>query len=171
MKLLKFASVFLFSIALFSCNVLAAQDLKLTAQDSLEHSKISFEKKGLSKQEFEKFREELKSNPVKALEDRKAKIESAVKEGKLPKEKADKMIEHINKTISSVKEFDKLSVAQKKEKLKKDFNEAIEKKIEKGRIDKDKADALIKDFGNKIDKWDGKGYPQFDFRGPKGIKN
>ncbi len=170
MKLLKFSAAFVLLTALFSCNVLAAGALQPGVQRVAEH-RVNFEKKGISKQEFEKFREELKNNPVKALEDRKAKIESAVKEGKLPREKADKMIDHINKTISSVKEFDKLSVTQKKEKLKKDFNAMIEKKIEKGRIDKDKADALIKDFGDKIEKWDGKGYPQFNFMGPKGINN
>lgn len=170
MKLLKFSAAFVLLTALFSCNVLAAGALQPGVQHVAEH-RVNFEKKGISKQEFEKFREELKNNPVKALEDRKAKIESAVKEGKLPREKADKMIDHINKTISSVKEFDKLSITQKKEKLKKDFNAMIEKKIEKGRIDKDKADALIKDFGDKIEKWDGKGYPQFNFMGPKGINN
>lgn len=170
MKLLKFTAVFALSIALFSCNVLAAGGVKPVVQHVAEH-KVNFEEKSLSKQEFEKFREEMKNNPVKALEDRKAKIESAVKEGKLPREKADQMIDHINKTISSVKEFDKLSVTQKKEKLKKDFNASIEKKIEKGRIDKDKADALIKDFCDKIEKWDGKGYPQFNFIGPKGINH
>lgn len=170
MKLLKFSAVFMLSAALFSCNVLASGELQPVAQNVAEHI-VHFEKKGLSRQEFEKFSEELKNNPVKALEDRKAEIESAVKEGKLPREKADKMIDHINKIISSVKDFDKLSVTQKKEKLKKDFNTIIEKKIEKGYINKDKADALIKDFGDKIEKWDGKGYPQFNFIGPKGINN
>lgn len=106
-------------------------------------------------------------NPVNALEKKKQHIQSLVKEGKLTKEKADKIISRIDSRIKAVKEFDKLTLTEKKQKLKDTLRSNLEKRQRAGRLTREKMDEIISEFDKKIDAWDGKGYPGFFFgKGP-----
>jgi len=98
-------------------------------------------------------------DPVKALERKKEKIQSLLKEGKISKEKADALISKIDEKIKKIEEFNKLPLEQKKEKLISKFKSYTERKVKEGKLTREKADELIKDFTERIQKWDGKGYP------------
>ena len=106
-------------------------------------------------------------DPIKALENKKEKINTLLKENKISKEKADAMIARIDAKLKKINEFNKLAPQQKKEKLINDFKSVIEKRIKDGRLDRNKGDELIKDFTEKVNNWDGKGYPMFHKRGFK----
>lgn len=107
-------------------------------------------------------------DPVKLLESKKARIQDKLKEGKIPQEKADLITKKIDARIQKVKEFDKLSVQQKKDMLKSDFKASLDKRVKEGKVDQGKADELFKKFTDKVNQWDGKGYPRFFSKGLSG---
>ncbi len=107
-------------------------------------------------------------DPLKRLQEKREKIQSLLKEGKITKEKADSITSRIDSKIKKIEEFNKLSPEQKKEKLMNDFKERLEKKVKDGRLTRGKADSMLKEFTEKVQKWDGNGYPGFL---GKGLKN
>lgn len=109
-------------------------------------------------------------DPLKALECRKEKVKALQKEGRITKAEADEMIARIDAKIARVKEFEKLTVPQKKAKLVEDFRAAIGGKVKAGKLTQERADAMIREFTEEVDKWDGKGYPRLPgkwFRGDR----
>lgn len=119
---------------------------------------------GITKQNCENFRKD----PVKALENKKEKIQSMLKEGKITKEKADAITARINVRIHEINEFNKLTIQQKKTKLINDFRTSVENKVKEGKLTKEKANVMLKDYSDKLNKWDGSGYPKVHGKGFKG---
>lgn len=118
--------------------------------------------------------DEFRKDPVKALEAKKAKIQTLLKEGKITKEKAEEITARIDTKIKEIESFNKLSLQQKKDKLISDCRSYVEKQVKEGKLDRAKADELIKKYTEKINKWDGSGYPKYHsersehrFKGPK----
>ncbi|MDI3312482.1 MAG: hypothetical protein QJR05_13800, partial [Thermoanaerobacterium sp.] len=108
-----------------------------------------------------------KVDPIKRLEDIKAKVTEKYNQGKISKEKYDNMISKINEKEQYIKGLNSLTLSQKRQKLISDFTAAINKKVQSGRITQDKANELIKKYTDKVNKWDGTGFPP----GMKGFKN
>lgn len=111
-----------------------------------------------------KSKDKKQQDPIKELQSKKEWIQLQLKDGKISKEKATKIIAAIDARIKEVEEFNKLTPEQKKEKLIKDFNRKIETKVRDGKIPQDKADELIKMHSDKVNQWDGNGYPMFGKR-------
>ncbi|HEX9061058.1 MAG TPA: hypothetical protein VF941_12835, partial [Clostridia bacterium] len=95
-------------------------------------------------------------DPVKGLENAKARIQELVKAGKLTQDKADKEIAQIDAKIKEIKDFNALTLDQKKAKLISDYKASIQKMVTAGKLTQDKADQMIKNYTDKINKWDGK---------------
>lgn len=106
-------------------------------------------------------------DPIKALENRKAKVQSLLKEGKITKEKADKITARIDEKIKTINEFNKLTPDQKRAKLTEDFKTFMAKKVKEGKLTQEQADERIKAFNEKVKQWDGTGYPHFFKKGMK----
>ena len=98
-------------------------------------------------------------DPVKALECRKAKIQSMLKAGEITKEEAAEKTARIDARIAKINEFNKLTLPQKKAKLIEDFKASVNNKVKDGRITQEKADTLTREFNEMIGNWDGNGYP------------
>jgi len=106
-------------------------------------------------------------DPLKRLANRKENINKKYKEGKITKEKADELTQKINKHIAKVKEFNSLSLPQKKEHLSAKFKAHIEKQIIDGKIAKGEGEKIIKDFNTKLNNWNGKEFPGFMHKSAK----
>jgi lipoate-protein ligase A len=115
--------------------------------------------------------ERRQEDPIKALENKKEQIQSRLKEGKITTEKADAITARIDTKIREIQEFNKLSVPQKKDKLIREFKARMDKKVSEGRLTQDKADELIKNYTEKVNQWDGQGYPKFGKKGCFGKKH
>jgi len=146
--------------ALIAIGVMAVSPAFAAADESSFFSKIEAEEK-LAVTESEDIRDK---DPIKFLEKKKARIQALLKEGKIEKEKADAIIKRIDERIKKLKEFNKLTTAQKKEKLIQEFKAKIAEKVKAGKLTKEKGDELIKKYTEKVEKWDGKGYPDFHHR-------
>lgn len=96
---------------------------------------------------------------LQKLENRKVKIQEKVSEGKISTEKANKIKARIDQRINKVKEISKLSPDKKKAALIADFKELMNKKVQNNRLTKEEADTLIKKYTEKVNSWDGNGYP------------
>lgn len=107
-----------------------------------------------------------KVDPIKKLEDIKAKVTEKYNQGKISKEKYDNMISKINEKEQYIKELNSLTLSQKRQKLISDFTANLNKKVQSGKILQDKANELIKKYTDKVNKWDGTGFPP----GMKGFK-
>lgn len=106
-------------------------------------------------------------DPLKRLEGRKENIQKEYKEGKITKEKADELTEKIDKHITKIKEFNSLSLPEKKEQLSKKVKSHVDQEIKDGEITKDEGEKIIKDFNKDLENWDGKGFPEFIGKGNK----
>lgn len=111
-----------------------------------------------------KHMEEFKKDPVKFLEEKKSRILKLQKEGRIDKDAAKKAIEKIDKKIEEIKEFQKLPVEKKRETVISKYKERMDELIRKGKITKEEAEKKTKEFVEKINKWDGTGYPMFHER-------
>lgn len=105
--------------------------------------------------------EEFVKDPLGTLENRKSEIQKLLKEGKIPKEKAEAIIKKIDAGIAEVKEFNGLTLEQKRKKLLKDCRDYLDSLVEKGELEREEADRIYKEYADKIGKWDGTGYPKF----------
>ncbi len=122
--------------------------------------------KGIIKKNNEKQRKEhkdskKKEDPIKILKERKKKIESLRKEGKISDEKAKELTKKINERIKKVEEFKKLPLNKKKELLLQSFKVKLDSLLKAGEITQEQADEILKEFLEKLEKWDGSGYPGF----------
>lgn len=134
----------------------------------LNGSAIFTESEQHFKKGFEQKHEEFDKDPIKMLERRKEKIKLLLEEGKIDKKEADEITARIDLKIKEIQSFNKLSLQKKKEKLVNDCRAAVEKRVQEGKLDRSKADTIIKNYTEKINKWDGNGYPQFHSKRFKG---
>ncbi len=102
---------------------------------------------------------DFEKDPVKALECRKAKVQSMLKEGRITKEEAAEKIVRIDAAIAKINEFNKLALPQKKAKLMEEFKTSVNSRVKDGRITREKGDAMTREFNEMITNWDGNGYP------------
>lgn len=121
------------------------------------------DKDRLGKKDFKKSKDKFSSDqdPIKALEHKKERVQVKLKEGKITKEKANEIIARIDARIKKIQDFNKLTLQQKKDKLISDFKAHMDKKVKGGKLSRDKADELIKMHTEKVNQWDGNGYPKF----------
>ncbi len=110
---------------------------------------------------------DFEKDPVKALECRKAKVQSMLKSGEITKEEANEITARLDAKIAKVKEFNKLTLPQKKAKLVEDFKAAIDSKVKEGRLTKEEAAEMTKMFNEKVAEWDGNGLPKMHGKGFK----
>ncbi|HEX3028412.1 MAG TPA: hypothetical protein VHT34_03695 [Clostridia bacterium] len=103
----------------------------------------------------------IKTDPEKWLEAKKAEIQKKLSEGKITKEEADRAIARIDAITAKINEFNKLSPAEKKEKVIRDFTAHMEKAVQEGRLTREEANKKLSEFKDRIGKWDGNGYPPF----------
>lgn len=100
-----------------------------------------------------------KIDPIQRLENIKAKVTEKYNEGKISKDKYDSIIAKINNMEQKINDFNKLTLDQKRQKLISDYTAAVNKKVQSGKITQDKANELIKNYTDKVNKWDGTGFP------------
>ncbi len=100
-------------------------------------------------------------DPIKALECKKERVLKLYQDGKLTKEKADEIVAKIDNKILEIKDFQKLPLDQKKEKLLKDCETRLNEMVKNGKMDQKTAEDKFKDYVEKINSWDGTGYPRF----------
>ncbi|WHE06758.1 hypothetical protein PGH24_11530 [Thermoanaerobacterium thermosaccharolyticum] len=100
-----------------------------------------------------------KVDPIQRLENIKAKVTEKYNEGKISKDKYDSIIAKINNMEQQINDFNKLTLDQKRQKLISDYTAAVNKKVQSGKITQDKANELIKNYTDKVNKWDGTGLP------------
>jgi hypothetical protein len=110
-------------------------------------------------------------DPVKMLENMKKELQTKVRNGEITKEKAEAITGKINAKIKEIKEFDKLTLPEKKSKLTSSFKSFIEEKVKSGKLTREKADELLKKHTERIKEWDGTGYPMLRGKGLKLHKN
>lgn len=169
MKVLGVITAFVLSVCLLAAPVAAAPESvgapdgnKLQPQVKTEDK----EHKDWGKKEFKKISPSSKElDPVKALQARKEKVQEYLKEGKITKDKADAINAKIDSKIKAIQEFNKLTLPQKKDKLKSDIKAAVEKKVKDGKLTQDKANEVIKEYNEKVENWDGTGRPPFFKKG------
>lgn len=101
------------------------------------------------------------NDPIKVLESLKENIQEKLEAGKISEEKAEFLNARIEKRIKEVRDFNKLSLEEKKSKLISDLESRLNKKVLKERIPQEKADEILKTETEKIQNWDGKSYPEF----------
>ncbi len=99
-------------------------------------------------------------DPIKRLEAKKEKVERLLKEGKLTKEQANDILKRIDDRIAEVKEFQKLPLEQKKEKVLNDLRTQTNQFVKDGKMTQEEADKMMKKAKEKLENWDGKGFPR-----------
>ena len=104
-------------------------------------------------------------DPIKALENKKERVRALLKEGKIEKEKADKITAGIDARIKKIREFNSLNLQQKKDRLISNYKAFIEKRVKSGDLSQDKATDMIAKYTDKVSQWDGAGYPWFVKKG------
>lgn len=148
-------------ISLSTASVFGVYDISTSIESTPKIGAVVTEVNQSDVKDWKQKCKEFDKDPIKALQNRKEKIQSLLKDGKITKEKADKMTARIDSKIKEIQDFNKLTLPQKKDKLINDFKASVEKRVKEGKIDKAKADTLVKEFIEKINKWDGNGYPKF----------
>jgi DNA-binding protein H-NS len=103
-------------------------------------------------------------DPLNFLEKKKRHIQEQVRAGKLTQEEADARIARIEERIRDIREFNKLSVPEKKAKLLDRYRKMLEQKAAAGKITRQEADRRLQAFTEKVEAWDGQGYPDFGCR-------
>lgn len=151
--------------AVITASILSVSGYAVTDTVSVETVKTDFAHKG----NFD--RDDFKKDPIAALEGRKNEILKHLNEGKIPKEEADAIIKKIDARIAEVKNFNTLTLDQKRDKLLKDCKSRLDLLVKDGKLDKKKADDMLKKYTDKIKQWDGVGYPKFFEKGMKGRKH
>lgn len=104
---------------------------------------------------------EVEQDPIEKLKNKKQKVKELLDGGKITKEEADDLNAKIDAKIKEIQEFNKLTVEQKRDKLTKRFKDKMNNRVKEGKMTREKADEIIKEFNKKIEQWDGKGYPGF----------
>ena len=96
------------------------------------------------------------------MESKKQNVESNLKSGKITREKANEIILKIDSKIKKAKEFDSLTLIQKKEKLISKFKTKINQKVKDNKLSRIKAGEFIRKYTDKINNWDGNDLLKFN---------
>jgi len=157
LKKLQIIITIAFVISIISSSVYAAEP-----NTGLEQNGAVEQNTGIFK-DHEKLDKHEKCNkdPLKRLENRKESIQKEYKEGKITKERADELTQKLDKHIAKIKEFNSLSLPQKKEHLSSKVKSRIEQEVKDGKISKEEGDKILKDFNKDLENWDGKEFPKF----------
>lgn len=110
---------------------------------------------------------ETEQDPIKRLQGKKEKIQKLFDEGKLTREEAEAKIRQIDEKIKKIEEFNKLPLNKKKEKLIENFRNFTDDMVKKGKITRERADELLKEYESKVNQWDGSGKPPMFKKGRK----
>ncbi len=165
MKKLQILITIAFIFSTISLNVFA-EEPKLNQKPGVEQNGSNEQNTKESNEKKDKCNK-CDKDPLKRLEERKENIQKEYKEGKISKEKADELTEKINKHIQNVKEFDSLTLPQKKEHILAKVKSHVEQDIKDGKITKEEGERKIKDFTKELEKWDGRGFPKSIGKGDK----
>ncbi|MHB8062459.1 MAG: hypothetical protein ACYDG2_07490 [Ruminiclostridium sp.] len=160
MKKLQILITIAFIISIFSSSVYAVE-----GNTGLEQNGAVEKHTGVCKEHGDK--DKCDKDPLIRLENRKEGIQKEYKEGKITKEKADELTKKIDKHIVKIKEFNSLSLPQKKEHLSSKVKSRIERDVKDGKLSKEEGEKIVKDFNKDIENWDGKEFPGFMYRGDK----
>lgn len=145
-KLILILITIAFMISMVSFNIFAVPETGSQPDNNIEHKEKC---------------EDCHKDPIKRLEERKQEIQKDLKEGKIPKEKADELTKKIDERIEKIKKFNSLTLPEKKEHLTKNFKLRLEQQIKDGRITKEEGENLLSDFNKQLESWDGKQPPKF----------
>ncbi len=104
--------------------------------------------------------EKCHKDPLKRLEATKEKISKDLKEGKISKEKADELTKKVDVRIAKIKEFNSLSLPEKKQQLSEKFKSRLDEAIKEGRVTKEEGEQLQADFEKQLKDWDGSRPPK-----------
>jgi hypothetical protein len=118
----------------------------------------------IKKMDFEK------KDPIKELENIRKEAQEQFKKGRLSKEELDSLTAKIDKKVKAVKEFKKLPLEQKKDVLINNFTRAVYTKVQKEWITVKDKEALIEQFSEEVNEWDGVGFPTFYHQGVMLVK-
>lgn len=109
-------------------------------------------------------------NPIKELQTLKKEIQKDYKQGNLSKDELDFALTKIDRKLNSIKEFNKLSLEEKKARLIDDFTKAVNINVQGGKISENDMEKIISTFTEQVNSWDGKGYPEFFYKGITALK-
>ena len=154
MKKLQILIAIAFIFSIISSSTFAAQTINNVEQTGAAEQDAGFFKNMQKHDKCEK-------DPIKRLEERKNDIEKEYKEGKITKEKADELTKKIDERIVKIKEFNSLTLPQKKERLNQKFKAHIEQNVKKGNMTKEEGDKAIQEFNKYLENWDGNNFPKF----------
>ncbi len=157
LRTLKILAVVALIISLSGNVVFAAP----VGQDAAKQEQTDTVKK--DKKDFRKKKEGFdgQQDPVKMLEEKKERVQGLLKEGKLTKDEADEITAKIDARIQKIREFNSLTLPQKKDALIASFKTRMEKKVKEGKVSREEADSRIRSYTDKVNKWDGSGNPGF----------
>ena len=163
MKLSKIIITTAVILNLFSAAAFAAPQSPNSSDNTLQHKSDTIKRNKSGSEKFVDKNSDMKNckDPLEILQKKREKVQRLLEEGKISKEKADIITKRIDSRIEEVKEFEKLTPEQKKEKLINRFKESVDRKVKEGKLTEEKAEELYKRFKEKVEKWDGKGYPRF----------
>ncbi|WP_434564408.1 hypothetical protein PQ690_09675 [Thermoanaerobacterium thermosaccharolyticum] len=100
-----------------------------------------------------------KADPIQLLENLKAKIEEKYSQGKISQNQENNIITKINSAEQKIENFNNMTLDQKKQTLIDYFTTIVNNQVKNDKITQDKANILIKNFTDNVNKWDGTGYP------------
>lgn len=160
MKKLQILITIAFVISIISLSVYATEP-----NTRLEH-KGTFEKNNGLCKDYEKHGK-CEKDPLKRLENKKESIQKEYKEGKITKEKAEELTEKVDKHIAKIKEFNSLSLPQKKEHFSSKVKSRIEQDVKDGKLTKEEGEKILKAVNKELENWDGKEFPRFMMKGDK----
>ncbi|MGF7400102.1 hypothetical protein PQ744_06725 [Thermoanaerobacterium thermosaccharolyticum] len=100
-----------------------------------------------------------KADPIQLLENLKAKIEEKFSQGKISQNQENNIITKINSAEQKIENFNNMTLDQKKQTLIDYFTTIVNNQVKNDKITQDKANILIKNFTDNVNKWDGTGYP------------
>jgi hypothetical protein len=146
------AIAFIFSI--ISSSTFAAQTINNAEQVGVTEKDAGFFNRDHKHEKCEK-------DPIKRLEERKKDIEKEYKEGNITKEKAEELTKKIDERIAKIKEFNNLTLPQKKERLNQKFKAHIDQNVKNGNMTKEEGDKAIQEFNKQLENWDGNNFPKF----------
>jgi len=160
LKKLQILITIAFVISIISSSVYATQP-----NTGLEHNGVVENNTGIFK-DHEK-QDKCDKDPIKRMENKKERIQKEYKEGKITKEKADELTGKIDKHIAKIKEFNSLSLPQKKDYLSSKVKSRIEQDVKDAKITKEEGDEILQNFNKELEHWDGKEFPRFMGKGDK----
>lgn len=131
-----------------SSSVFALDDGLITSGQDIRISRLDFEK----------------IDPVKELKTLKSKAQEDYKQGRISKDELELRLSKIDRKLDAIKEFSRLSLEQKKDRLVTDFKKAVNKKVQEGKITENESDRILQHFTETVNQWDGQGFPSFYHR-------